>query len=119
MKKILLVEDSAPNRKLYGQLIGSLGHIPFCARDGVRGLAAYEDNPDIACIITDCQMPEMDGPTMVRALRERYGKELPVLVYSSFLSVKDVGELLDQGATAFLPYPLTRDTLKEYLQRYL
>jgi CheY-like chemotaxis protein len=119
VKKILLVEDSAPNRKLYGHLIGSLGHIPFFASDGKRGLFVFEDNPDIACIVTDCQMPEMSGPDMVRELRKRYGNDLPILVYSSFLSVKDVGELLDQGATAFLPYPLTRDTLKEYLQRYL
>jgi len=119
MKKILLVEDSGTNRKLYGQLLTSLGYFPILAGNGLRGLNTYEDNPDIACIITDCQMPEMDGPTMVNTLRTNHGKDVPVLVYSSFQSVKDVGELLDRGATAFLPYPLTREILKEYLERYL
>jgi CheY-like chemotaxis protein len=119
MIKVLLVDDTPPNRILYSKYLSALGFAPICASDGLRGLACLEDNPDIAAVLSDCQMPNMEGPEMVRAIRKKYGEKMPVIVYSAFLPLAEVRKLLEQGATAFLNFPVTRENLGEYLARYL
>jgi CheY-like chemotaxis protein len=119
MKKVLLVEDNSANRLLFSRLIAAQGYICLCASDGARGLHMLEDNADIACVLSDCQMPNMDGPTLAFEIRRRKGPDFPVFLYSSFLSVKELGQLLEKGATAVLNYPLTPALVHEYLSRYL
>jgi CheY-like chemotaxis protein len=100
------------------QVARSLGYHPVLASDGARALAVLEDNPDIACVVTDWQMPGLDGPALIRALRAA-GNPVPVLVYSAFRSVSEVAGLLEQGATGFLPYPVPREALGEYVERFV
>ncbi len=119
MLKVMIVDDAPTNRKILGQMVASLGYIPILAADGARGLALLEDNSDIAAVVSDCQMPNVSGSEMVRTIRKNGIRDLPVLLYSSYIGVKEVGSLLDDGATAFLRYPLSRENLKEYLDRYL
>lgn len=119
MRKVLLADDSKSNRMLLSQMIHSLGYIPLLASDGARALRMLEDNPDIACVITDCQMPELDGPGLIRAIRNELGSPVPVLVYSAYLGLKEVAALLDQGADRFLNYPLKREDVKESLDGML
>lgn len=119
MKKVLLVEDNSANRLLFSRLIAAQGYVCLGASDGLRGLHMLEDNPDIVCVMSDCQMPNLDGPGLAYEIRRRKGQDFPVLLYSSFLSVKDLGEMLDKGASAVLNYPLTAASLREYLGRYL
>ncbi len=49
---------------------------------------------------------------------ERF-EQLPVIIVSAQVCVRDVGLFLDQGATAFLPKPVDREALADYLKRYL
>ncbi len=118
MATLLIVDDERTNRMRLAQLARSLGFQPILAADGSRALTILEDNPDILCIVTDWQMPNLDGPGMIRALREA-GREIPVLVYSAYRSIKEVGHLLEHGATGFLPYPVPRAALAEYMERFV
>lgn len=119
MRKILVVEDTAPNRILMARMVETLGHIPVLASDGARALAILEDNPDISCVVTDCQMPVLDGPAMVREIRTRWGDRIPVIMYSAFIGVKDIRELLEMGATRFLNHPVNRPALAEAIHGVL
>lgn len=119
MKKILLAEDNSANRLLFSRLIQSQGYICICASDGQRAIHVLEDNLDILCVFSDCQMPNLDGPGLAQETRRRRGPNFPILLYSSFLSVKELGLLMQKGATAVLSYPLTPASVKEYLGRYL
>lgn len=119
MRKILVVDDTPPNRMILGRYVTAMGHVPIMASDGARALAVLEDNPDIACVITDCQMPALDGPGLTRAIRDQYGGSLPVLIYSAYLGVKEVREILEMGATRFLNHPVGMASLAETLGEVL
>jgi len=118
MPKVLIVDDERTNRIRLAKIIESLGFIVIQAADGLKALSVLEDNTDIKCVVTDCQMPNMDGPSLITTLRE-HGAQFPILVYSAYRSVKEVAALLDQGADAFLNYPVTRENVGEYLEQML
>jgi CheY-like chemotaxis protein len=61
MKKVLLAEDNSANRLLISRTITSLGYMVICASDGIKALHTLEDNPDVDCVLSDCQMPELNG----------------------------------------------------------
>ena len=66
---ILVVEDDPVSMRLTTSLLRKLGYTALTARNGREALERAEaDRPD--CIITDMQMPDMDGPQAVRAIRE-------------------------------------------------
>ncbi len=119
MKKILLVEDNSANRLLFSRLIQAQGYICICAGDGQRAIHVLEDNPEILLVFSDCQMPNLDGPGLTQEVRRRRGTKFPILLYSSFLSIKELGQLIQKGATAVLSYPLTPISVKQSLVRYL
>jgi CheY-like chemotaxis protein len=119
MKKILLVEDNSANRLLFSRLISSQGFICICASDGLRGLHVLEDNPDIIAVFSDCQMPNLDGKGMAQEIRRRKGNPFPIFLYSSFLSAKEWDQLIQNGATAVLNYPLTPKQVEESMRAIL
>ena len=118
MSTLLIVDDEITSRIRLAQLAMSLGYTTILASDGQRALAVLEDNPNVACVVTDCQMPNMDGPAMIVAIRAG-GNKIPILVYSAYCRVTEVAALLDHGANGFLGYPVNRESLAEYLERYL
>lgn len=118
MKTVLIVDDERTNRIRLARIAQSLGFSTILASDGLKALSVLEDNPDIDCLITDCQMPNLDGPGLVSRIRTGNTKLL-ILVYSAYRSLNEVASLLDQGANGFLNYPVTRENLGVYLNRYL
>jgi len=68
-RRVLLVDDHPANRLLISRQLALLGHQALIADDGRAGIQAWrESHPDI--ILTDCSMPEMDGPEMARLIRQ-------------------------------------------------
>lgn len=65
---VLIVEDHLPSQYLLVQQISYLGHRTLTASNGLEGLAVWSKH-DIDIVITDCNMPEMDGLEMTRAIR--------------------------------------------------
>lgn len=70
MALILLVEDSAPLRKGMARILASLGHVVEEAGDGTEALSKLETiHPKL--IISDWNMPNMDGGELLKTLRDR------------------------------------------------
>ena len=119
MKRIVIAEDERSTRELIAACVDGLGYAPIECSDGLRALHALEDNRDVALVITDVLMPELDGRELVARLRadDRW-RDLPVCVTSGKVGPKAIAELLDLGATAFLAKPIAVDELKECIHRY-
>ena len=102
IKKILVVDDNPVDRHLIGSILGKEQHweLEF-ASDGAAAISALkEDTPDL--IVTDMQMPYVDGLELVRSIREHHSG-LPVVLITSHGSEKTAVEALKCGAASYSP----------------
>ena len=118
-KKVLLVDDSLAIRQSVGFVLEQNGYDIILAEDGQDGLVKLSEN-DIDLVITDVNMPNMDGITMVEKLREigKY-KFIPVLVLTteSQSSIMEKGK--KAGATGWIVKPFTNEKLLATVKKVL
>ena len=122
--RILLVEDSAPNRRLIALHLTRAGAEVVQAENGrvaldlIRGSCYFAEEPidsravtaGIELVITDMQMPELDGYTLARTLRqERY--TFPIIALTAHAMSEERDRCLREGCTAFATKPLDPDLL--------
>ncbi len=84
MANILVVDDSMTMRKVLVSILEPDGHQVSEAADGVEGIAKFRELKGLSFILTDVNMPNMDGITMceqIRLLEE--GKRIPIFVIST------------------------------------
>lgn len=116
MAKILVAEDDSTTRMLLLRTLEAMGHQILLSPDGRHALASLESNPGIGLLITDMVMPEMDGRALINAVRER-GHKLTIVIMSAVVGVREIADLLDHGASFFLPKPIKLSELREYVDR--
>jgi len=88
MARILVVDDESDFRVMLGKVLTMEGHQVSFAGNGWEALLVLDGNPIDLCVV-DIMMPGMDGPTLLKILRDAARhKALPVIV----VSVLDMGE---------------------------
>ena len=100
--KVLLVEDSITSRMLLKNMLESAGFDVFAAVDGGKAFAMLpEVLPDI--VVSDVEMPEMDGFELTRKIRQSPDFEsLPVVLVTTLSSQKDRETGIEAGANAYV-----------------
>ncbi len=117
-KKILIVDDKSVNRTLIMEVLKPLGFLITEAENGLKGLSKVAKFiPDL--IITDIVMPEMDGYEFVRAIRESYDPELPIIASSASVSLADKSSAIASGCNDFIEKPIDIEKLLKVMQKYL
>lgn len=117
--KILTVDDSASIRLTTRVTLGNAGYTVEEAVDGLDGLNKLKAG-EYDLVVTDLNMPNMDGLTMIRSLRQ-----LPAYMGTPvvFLTTESDGELKQQaksaGATGWLTKPFEPDTLVKIVRKVL
>lgn len=102
MLKILIVDDSEIDRLLMdGLLRQAIGFEVIWAGNGRQALSRIEEW-DVDIVVTDLQMPEMDGLELVQQVRQIY-PELPVILTTGVGSEHIASEALNQGAAGYVP----------------
>lgn len=115
-KKVLIVDDEEQLRNLCKILVTSLGYEVRTAEDGKDALEKLEGyNPDL--IITDTNMPEMDGISLCQKIRENQQYKNIHIIAVSGLDNRDA--MLNAGANCYLPKPFKLDDLERKLKQYL
>ncbi len=101
--KVLVVDDSTFFRKILSDLLKLHRYHVLNARNGVEALDILEKHPDIKLVITDFNMPEMDGFTLITRIRKRYNKnELAIIGVSSEGNNILAARFIKKGANDFL-----------------
>jgi CheY-like chemotaxis protein len=81
---VLIAEDSTSVRDMLQLEMEEHGFQVLIARDGKEGLALAMQNPDLSLVITDVEMPQMDGLALTKKIKENAETQnVPIIVYSS------------------------------------
>ena len=104
MFNILVVDDHAHIRRLYEYTLEKNGFNPCTASNGKEAFAVLEST-HIDLIVLDVMMPEMDGYTFLRTLRDS-GSDIPVLVITARDSSEDVRKAFTLGTDDFMVKPV-------------
>ncbi len=117
-KQVLIVDDSATNRRVLVHQTTHWGMKSVSFASGAEALAWIRAGNPVDVAILDMQMPEMDGLTLaIRIHEEAQTQRLPLIMFSSVGHSDEKRSLLDHHFTACLSKPVRQTKLYEYLQR--
>ena len=120
--RLLLVDDEANYRKVLRLMLADLDVVIEEAEDGAVALkkiaAMQECQTPIDLVISDVNMPNLSGLSMLQKLREQEGAP-PVVIITAWASVDDAVAALQAGAIDYLTKPFDEKRLKLTLQRAL
>lgn len=116
---ILVVDDSASMRDMVGVTLKVAGFKYELATDGAEALQYAQDNA-VKAVVTDVNMPNMDGITLVQKLRELpHYKFTPILILTTESSTDRKQEGKEAGATGWIVKPFDPDSLVKVINRVL
>ena len=89
----------------------------FFAHNGVEGLTALHDHPDIEIILCDINMPEMDGLEMLAKVNEMQNPALRVIMVSAYGDMENIRMAMNDGAFDFATKPIDMDDLERTIEK--
>lgn len=116
---VLVVDDDADCLEEYAEIIDWLGYRCWTAADARTALRLIAENPQIGIVVTDLQMPGMDGISFLDVLANRYSALRPLvpLVVTGFGSIERAVAAMRHNAVDFLAKPVSRENFSEALLR--
>jgi CheY-like chemotaxis protein/HPt (histidine-containing phosphotransfer) domain-containing protein len=119
-RRILIAEDHPVNREVILRQLRLLGYAADAVGNGLHALEAL-DAGDYALLLSDCQMPDMDGYDLAREIRRREdgGPRLPIIAITANAMKGESEKCLAAGMDDFLAKPVQLATLQDRLERWL
>ena len=119
MKTALIIEDNADNMELITFILESNGYRTLQAETGQQGFdLALAARPDF--IILDIQLPDMDGLTVLRMIRNsEVDGTIPVIAMTSHAMAGDREQLLAAGCTGYIEKPIDPDNVVRQIRQIL
>lgn len=117
MKKALVVDDTKNIRKLLGIYLELNNFEVLMATNGHEALSLIDTEP-VDIIFLDIKMPEMSGTEVLKRIRAK-GITAPVVIMTSFATVKNAIDCTKLGAITYLQKPFTTDKIKIILDEMI
>ena len=115
---IMLVDDSRAIRSIQKRILAELGYTDIQeAADGVEALSAFKESPPDLMLV-DWNMPNMDGLSLVKAIRE-IDKGIPLIMCTSEAESARVIEAVQAGVNSYVTKPFTAETLGEKINKVM
>jgi two-component system, chemotaxis family, chemotaxis protein CheY len=116
-KKVMTVDDSRTMRDMVSYTLKSAGFEVLEAEDGAKALAVLEKTP-VDLVITDVNMPVMDGVTLVRRLRAlAHFRATPILILTTEGGDDKKSQGRAAGATGWIVKPFAPDKLLQVISK--
>ena len=117
-KKVLVVEDQADAREMLQIILREEGYSVVTTEDGLAGLeVAQRERPDV--IITNLNMPNLDGVEMVKLLRQQPDLSCVPIVVLSAVGTENPQALINAGVSEVLSKPVELKVLLQTLSKAL
>ena len=117
MTRILVVDDKEMMRDSVSTMLARKGHTVVTAANGTLAMAKIEERAFDA-VITDLQMPEMDGVCLLQAVNAR-DESIPVILMTAYGSVESAVDAMKLGAYDYITKPFSGDELVATVERAL
>ena len=116
---VMIVDDSAMDRKIMHQALDELGVTVVEAKDGLEALNMLKQN-DVDAMLVDIEMPRMDGYTLAQEIR-KYNKyrKLPLIAVTSRATKSDRVRGVEVGMNEYITKPYTKEYLQNVIRRNL
>ena len=115
---ILIVDDSATFRLMISNLLHRHKFNVLEAKDGKNALEILKKNTHVNLIITDYEMPNMNGLELIKSIRNNYDlKDIPIIVISSVNAQSTIVNCMKHGANDYLNKPFSNGVF--YSRLYL
>jgi len=119
-KRVLIVDDDVRNVFALSNALETRGIEVLFAENGCDGLEALRANPDVALVLMDVMMPEMDGHETTRAVRAIPEFEhLPIIALTAKAMKDDRDKSIASGASDYITKPVETDQLLSLMRVWL
>jgi hypothetical protein len=116
---VLVVDDEPAVRRLAETILSRNGYRTVLAADGMEGLSLYaQRRGEIKLIVSDLMMPQMDGPSFIRALRNQ-GADVKAIIITGLGEEGRIGDARAAGVDAILNKPFTAEQLLTQMKQLL
>jgi CheY-like chemotaxis protein len=119
-RRVLVVDDDVRNIFALSSVLERRGMIVLTAGTGREAIATLESTPDLAIVLMDIMMPEMDGFETMQVIRQnaRFSR-LPIVALTAKAMKGDREKCLEAGASDYLAKPVNTDQLLSALRMWL
>jgi CheY-like chemotaxis protein len=119
-KKVLVVDDDVRNIFALSSVLERRGMDVITAGTGREAIAKLETTPDVAIVLMDIMMPEMDGYETMRTIRQNPSlQRLPIIALTAKAMKGDREKCLEAGASEYLAKPVNTEQLLSSLRMWL
>ncbi len=119
-KKVLIVDDDVRNIFALSSVLERRGMSVLTAGTGREAIATIESTPDIAIVLMDIMMPEMDGYETMQVIRQNPSfRRLPIVALTAKAMKGDREKCLEAGASEYLAKPVNTEQLLSALRMWL
>lgn len=110
LNTILIVDDQSINRKILSNIVLEIADEVLEAADGLEALQKVQEDPNIALILLDLKMPNMDGIEFLQEMKAK-SCEIPVMVCSGSSNIEPAITAIKLGARDYFEKPYSPDTM--------
>jgi HAMP domain-containing protein/CheY-like chemotaxis protein/signal transduction histidine kinase len=119
-KKVLVVDDDVRNIFALSSVLERRGMIVLTAGTGREAITMLEATPDVAIVLMDIMMPEMDGYETMQVMRQNPSlRRLPIIALTAKAMKGDREKCLEAGASEYLAKPVNTEQLLSALRMWL
>lgn len=117
-KTVLIVEDDLANSEHINWILSGKGLRVLFAFNGEEALNIVEANPGINLILMDIRLPDVNGLTVTRLIRQKFFN-LPIIAQTAYVSVDDLKECIAAGCNNYISKPINKNKLLALVDHYL
>jgi two-component system, cell cycle response regulator DivK len=118
-RRILVIEDTEDNRRIFRDLLGPSGYELIEAMDGEQGVAmAVAERPDL--ILMDIQLPIIDGYEATRRIKANPGlRHIPIIAITSYALSGDEAKSRAAGCDGYIAKPFSLQEVLDVVHNFL
>ena len=118
-KKVLVVDDDVRNIFALSSVLERRGMVVLTAETGRQAISTIESTPDVAIVLMDIMMPEMDGYETMQVIRQNPSfRRLPIVALTAKAMKGDREKCLEAGASEYLAKPVNTEQLLSALRMW-